>query len=214
VLEFRHEPSLIVVVTDGEETCGGSPCDLGKQLHAAAEQLTIHVIGYRPKGFSWTGEQSLVDAKCLADQNGGLYIAAETKGRPDLGSRKDARLPDGDAAGMAQIRHQLAYNATVYVRCWHEADKLDGRCSIQLLTPARAHTSAAWRPLAGSTPLRKSLGRSICLTRNFPWLVFANGSELAPIRAMGLCRAAIKVGALLNSKRLVMNIANDMRLRL
>jgi hypothetical protein len=46
---------------------------------------------------------------------------------------------------MAQIRHQLAYNATVYVRCWHEADKLDGRCSIQLLTPARAHTSAAWR---------------------------------------------------------------------
>jgi hypothetical protein len=30
---------------------------------------------------------------------------------------------------------------------------------------------------------------------------------------MGLCRAAIKVGALLNGKRLVMNIANDMRLR-
>ena len=79
VLDFRHRPSLIVVVTDGEETCGGSPCDLGKQLHAAAEQLTIHVIGYRPKGFSWTGEQSLVDAKCLADQNGGLYIAAETE---------------------------------------------------------------------------------------------------------------------------------------
>ena len=37
------------------------------------------MIGYRPKGFSWTGEQSLVDAKCLADQNGGLYIAAETE---------------------------------------------------------------------------------------------------------------------------------------
>jgi hypothetical protein len=30
---------------------------------------------------------------------------------------------------------------------------------------------------------------------------------------MGLCRAAIKVGALLNGKRLVMNIANNMRLR-
>ena len=69
-----------MVVTDGEETCGGAPCDLGKQLHADALQLTIHIIGYRgPKGFSWTGEQSLVDAKCLADQNGGLYIAAETK---------------------------------------------------------------------------------------------------------------------------------------
>jgi hypothetical protein len=31
---------------------------------------------------------------------------------------------------------------------------------------------------------------------------------------MGLRGAAIKVGTLLNSKRLVMNIANDMRLRL
>lgn len=79
VLDFRHKPGLIVVVTDGEETCGGAPCDLGKELHAAALQLTIHIIGYRPKGYSWTGEQSLVDAKCLADENGGLYIAAETK---------------------------------------------------------------------------------------------------------------------------------------
>ena len=79
VLDFRHKRGLIVVVTDGEETCGGSPCELAKALRAAAEQLTIHVIGYRTKGFSWTGEQSLIDAKCLADQSGGLYIAAETE---------------------------------------------------------------------------------------------------------------------------------------
>ena len=32
-----------------------------------------------PKGFSWTGEQSILGAKCLADENGGLYIAAETR---------------------------------------------------------------------------------------------------------------------------------------
>lgn len=79
VLDFRHRPGLIVVVTDGEETCGGSPCDLGNELHATAEQLTIHIIGYRPKGYSWTGEQSITEAKCLADQNAGLYIAAETE---------------------------------------------------------------------------------------------------------------------------------------
>jgi Ca-activated chloride channel family protein len=69
----------VVVVTDGEETCGGSPCDLGKKLHAGADQLTVHVIGFRPKGFSWTGEESILGAKCLADENGGLYIAAETR---------------------------------------------------------------------------------------------------------------------------------------
>jgi Ca-activated chloride channel family protein len=79
VLDYKQKPGVIVVVTDGEETCGGAPCDLGKQLHAAAKQLTIHVIGYRVKDFSWTGEQSILDVRCLAEQNGGLYIAAESK---------------------------------------------------------------------------------------------------------------------------------------
>jgi Ca-activated chloride channel family protein len=79
VLDFRDKPGVIVVVTDGEETCGGSPCDLGKQLHGEAEQLTVHIIGFRPKDFSWTGEQSIIDAKCLAYQNGGLYIPAQTE---------------------------------------------------------------------------------------------------------------------------------------
>jgi Ca-activated chloride channel family protein len=79
VLDYKNKPALIVVVTDGEETCGGKPCDLGKTLRAGAKRLTVHVIGYRPKHFSWTGEQSVIDARCLADQNGGLYISAETR---------------------------------------------------------------------------------------------------------------------------------------
>ena len=79
VLEYREKPGLIVLLTDGEETCGGSPCDLGKALHASAAQLTVDIIGFRMKNFSWTGEQSILDAKCLAEQNGGLYIAAEAE---------------------------------------------------------------------------------------------------------------------------------------
>lgn len=79
ILEFRSKPGVIVVLTDGEETCGGEPCRLGEQLSAEANQLTVHVIGYRPPGFSWTGEQSVVAAKCLAEKTGGLYSPAETK---------------------------------------------------------------------------------------------------------------------------------------
>ncbi len=79
VLDYRAKPGVIVVLTDGEETCGRSPCELGKQLHAEAAQLTIHVIGLRVKGFSWTGEQSIVETKCLAEQNNGLYTAVETE---------------------------------------------------------------------------------------------------------------------------------------
>jgi Ca-activated chloride channel family protein len=79
VLDYRAKPGVIVVLTDGEETCGGKPCDLGKELHAQALQLTVHVIGLRVKGYTWMGEQSLLDTKCLAEQTGGLYITVDTE---------------------------------------------------------------------------------------------------------------------------------------
>jgi Ca-activated chloride channel homolog len=79
VLDYRKSPGVIVVLTDGEETCGASPCVLGKGLHATAAQLTVHIIGFRMKDFSWTGENSILDAKCLAEENNGLYVSAENK---------------------------------------------------------------------------------------------------------------------------------------
>ena len=79
VLDYRNKPGVVVVVTDGEETCGRSPCELGEQLHAAALQLTVHIIGYRVENYSWTGEQSVVEAKCLAERNNGLYITAKSE---------------------------------------------------------------------------------------------------------------------------------------
>jgi Ca-activated chloride channel homolog len=88
ILEFRAKPGVIVVLTDGEETCGRSPCELGKRLHAEAAQLTIHVIGLRVKGFSWTGEQSFIETKYLAEQNNGLYLAVETEDELVADSRR------------------------------------------------------------------------------------------------------------------------------
>jgi Ca-activated chloride channel family protein len=70
----------IVLLTDGEETCGGAPCALGQAIKAAATgRLTVHVIGYQLRGFSWTGAQSILDVKCLAEQTGGLYITANNR---------------------------------------------------------------------------------------------------------------------------------------
>jgi len=79
VLDYRKKPGLIVVLTDGEETCGASPCELGKELRAAAAQLTVHIIGFRMKDYSWTGENSILDAKCLAEENNGLYLSADNR---------------------------------------------------------------------------------------------------------------------------------------
>jgi Ca-activated chloride channel family protein len=78
VLDFHRKPGVIVVLTDGEDTCGGSPCRVAKELHAAAAKLTIHVIGVGAKGLSQTDEERIVEARCFADYNGGFYLAPET----------------------------------------------------------------------------------------------------------------------------------------
>ena len=79
VLHEQTARGVVVLLTDGEETCGGAPCDLGKALKEANDQLTVHVIGYQLRGFSWTGAQSILDVKCLAEEAGGLYITANNR---------------------------------------------------------------------------------------------------------------------------------------
>jgi Ca-activated chloride channel family protein len=79
VLNYRDKPGVIVVLTDGEETCGRSPCALGKQLHALANQLTVHVVAFRYNNFTWTGGNSVMELACLADENRGLYARANSE---------------------------------------------------------------------------------------------------------------------------------------
>ena len=78
VLDYRKKPGVIVLLTDGEETCGGNPCTLAKQLKAEAASLTVHVIGYRLKDFSWTGGGGIMAMKCLAEATGGYYESPES----------------------------------------------------------------------------------------------------------------------------------------
>jgi hypothetical protein len=49
---------------------------------------------------------------------------------------------------------------------------------------------------------------------DFPGRFFAGFFGLSPVGSMGLHRATFKVGAPFNGKSLVMNIANDISLRL
>ncbi|HUU66019.1 MAG TPA: VWA domain-containing protein [Methyloceanibacter sp.] len=78
VLDYKAKPGVVVLLTDGEETCDGAPCALGKMLDAEGVQLTVHVIGFRMTAF-WTGAQSALDVQCLAEATGGLYIAAQSQ---------------------------------------------------------------------------------------------------------------------------------------
>ncbi len=77
ILRFRDKPAVVVLLTDGEETCGGDPCRLARQLKAEANDLTIHVIGFKVTGQTWlTPERG---SACMAQETGGLSMTAHNK---------------------------------------------------------------------------------------------------------------------------------------
>jgi hypothetical protein len=70
--------NAIIMVTDGEETCGGDPCQVAAALHAADIALTTHVVG-----FALTEEQRQA-VRCIADEGGGqLYTADDAASLAD-----------------------------------------------------------------------------------------------------------------------------------
>jgi len=83
-LDYRDRPGVVVLITDGDETCGGQPCQTASRLASDGVALTVHVIGFkvRDKFFQWQSQagsaRGQTAARCLADQNGGEYISAES----------------------------------------------------------------------------------------------------------------------------------------
>lgn len=84
-LRFREQPAVVVLVTDGDETCGGVPCRVAGMIKSEAFATTVHVIGFkvRDKFFAWQSqvselERGAVAARCLAEGTGGKYVATET----------------------------------------------------------------------------------------------------------------------------------------
>ena len=76
-LAFREKPAVVVLLTDGEETCGGDPCKLARQLRAEANQLTIHVIQFKVAGSTWLA--SGTGSACMAEETGGLALTARNR---------------------------------------------------------------------------------------------------------------------------------------
>ena len=84
-VEVLGDEGIVVLVTDGNETCGGTPCALGAALAAERPGITVHVVGFRVvyDPFSWNspeaeGYDGKTVAKCLSDRTGGLYVDPQT----------------------------------------------------------------------------------------------------------------------------------------
>lgn len=73
VLKDSPRPAEIIVLTDGEDTCGGDPCLLAKRIQAQEPGITVHVVGFRLPEETETG-----GASCLARETRGRFVTAET----------------------------------------------------------------------------------------------------------------------------------------
>ena len=62
--------NAIVLVTDGEETCGGDPCAVAASLAQADTAVTTHVVGF---ALNQTQAQQIA---CIAEEGGGLNLGA------------------------------------------------------------------------------------------------------------------------------------------
>jgi Ca-activated chloride channel family protein len=73
-LDYTQRDAVIVLVTDGEETCGADPCKTAAELKKAARGLTVHVVGYRD-----SQQLGYFNARCMADVTSGQYVSAATQ---------------------------------------------------------------------------------------------------------------------------------------
>lgn len=84
LLDYRNRPAVVVLVTDGDETCGGDPCKLAADLVKSGKAITVHVIGFKGLHRYYkfpandTGLKVYTQARCIADTTGGKFITAQT----------------------------------------------------------------------------------------------------------------------------------------
>lgn len=63
--------NVIIMVTDGEETCGGDPCAVAKALAESQAEVRIDVVGF---GLTPDVAKTL---RCIAENSGGVYTDAQ-----------------------------------------------------------------------------------------------------------------------------------------
>lgn len=69
-LKGKDAETTIVLVSDGQETCGGDPCATVKALKAAGVKFVMHVVGFA------VTDADKAQLACIAEAGGGQYFGA------------------------------------------------------------------------------------------------------------------------------------------
>ena len=71
-LKFTEEQATVILVSDGNETCGLDPCAIASELERLGVDFTAHVIG-----FDIRDKATIDQLKCIADNTGGTFVQAD-----------------------------------------------------------------------------------------------------------------------------------------
>ena len=78
-LDYTTRRANVILISDGEETCGKKPCETAGRLEAAGKDFTVHAVAFD------LGEKASRSFACLAQETGGRFLQAN-----DAASLKDA----------------------------------------------------------------------------------------------------------------------------
>ena len=70
LLKGQDAETTVILVSDGQETCGGDPCAVVKALKAGGLKFVMHVVGFD------VTEADKAQLACIAEAGGGTYFAA------------------------------------------------------------------------------------------------------------------------------------------
>ena len=71
VARGRDEPTAIVLVSDGLETCGGDPCAAVRLARQSGLDFVFHVVGFDVAG------EDVSSLECMAQEGAGLFLNAD-----------------------------------------------------------------------------------------------------------------------------------------
>ncbi len=91
-----EEEAIIILVSDGRETCEGDPCTLVNELKESGAKFVMHVIGFD------VTKDDRKQLECIAEAGGGKYYAAKDAGAFKLAAKKAADDPKF-AAGYLEV---------------------------------------------------------------------------------------------------------------
>ncbi len=70
-MQYKTKKSSVILISDGQETCGLDPCEVGNKLNLQGLDFSAHVISFD------IADEDTAGLRCLAKETGGLFLQAK-----------------------------------------------------------------------------------------------------------------------------------------